>query len=95
MFPNSIADLLFGWFNRFGKRSSSIWNLVPLCLMWTIWHERNSRIFEDEEHSRTKMSELFFDLLFDWARVWGLTAEVSLPNFVVSLNFSMDSVNLL
>ena len=45
VFPNTIADLLFGWFNCFGKHSSSIWNLVPPCLMWTIWRERNSRIF--------------------------------------------------
>jgi hypothetical protein len=32
VFPNNIADLLFGWFNCFGKPNSSVWNLVPLCL---------------------------------------------------------------
>ena len=56
--------------------------------MWTIWRERNSRIFEDEEHSISKLEETFFGLLFDWARVWGLTLEISIPAFVVSLNFS-------
>ena len=45
-FPNNIADLLFGWFNCFGKHNCSVGNLVPLCLMWTVWHERNSRIFD-------------------------------------------------
>jgi hypothetical protein len=45
VFPNTVADLLFGWFNCFGRRNSSVWNLVPLCLMWTVWRERNSRIF--------------------------------------------------
>ena len=59
--------------------------------MWTIWRERNSRIFEDEEHSKTKLAKLFFGLLFDWARVWRLTSEVSLASFVVSLNFTLDS----
>uniref|UniRef100_A0A2N9I4J4 Reverse transcriptase domain-containing protein n=1 Tax=Fagus sylvatica TaxID=28930 RepID=A0A2N9I4J4_FAGSY len=88
VFPSNIADLLFGWFNCFGKPKSSVWNLVPLCLMWTIWRERNSRIFEDEEHSIPKLAETFFGFLFDWARVWGLTSEISLPAFVVSLNFS-------
>jgi hypothetical protein len=64
--------------------------------MWIVWRERNSRIFEDEEHSKTKLSELFFGLLFDWARTWRLTSEVSLASFVVSLNFTIDStINLL
>jgi hypothetical protein len=61
---------------------------VPLCLMWTIWHERNSRIFDDVDHSTTKLGELFFGRLFDWAWVWGFTSEISLAAFVVSLNFS-------
>ena len=36
----------------------------------------------------TKLLELFFGLLFDWARVWGFTLELSLANFVVSLSLS-------
>ena len=88
VFPNNIVDLLFGWYNCFGKHNSSVWNLVPPCLMWIVWRERNSRIFEDEEHPKTKHGELFFGLLFDWARVWGFTSERSLTDFVVPLNFS-------
>ena len=65
-----------------------VWNLVPLCLMWTVWCESNWRIFEDAEHSNTKLIELFFGLLFDKARVWGLTLIHSLADFVVSLSFS-------
>jgi hypothetical protein len=88
VFPNSIADLLFGWYNCFGKYNSSVWNLVPPCLMWIVWRERNSHTFEDEEHPKNKLGELFFGLLFYWARVWGFTSERSLTDFVVSLNFS-------
>ena len=50
-----------------------------------------SVIFEDEDHSKTKLSELFFGLLFDWARVWRLTPEISLASFVVSLSRTLDS----
>jgi hypothetical protein len=57
--------------------------------MWTVWRERNSCIFEDKDHSKTKLTELFFGTLFDWARVWGFTSELSLADFVVSLNFSL------
>jgi hypothetical protein len=66
--------------------------LVPHCIMWTVWCERNSCIFEDEDHSLDKLGELFFGHLFDWARVWGFTSEVSLTDFVVSLSFSKSPI---
>jgi hypothetical protein len=56
--------------------------------MWIIWRERNSWVFEDKEHSQSKLTELFFGTLFDWARVGGLTSAMSLADFVVSLSFS-------
>ena len=37
MILGRVMDLLFGWRNWFDKHSSDVWNLVPLCLMWTIW----------------------------------------------------------
>ena len=89
VFPDNVADLLYGWYNCFGKQNSLVWNLAPLCLMWIVWRERNSRIFEDKEHSTTKLTELFFGTLFDWARVWGFTSALSVADFVVSLSFSL------
>ena len=47
--PGSVVDLLFCWYHWLGKHSSNIWDLVPGCLMWTIWTERDRRTFEDEE----------------------------------------------
>uniref|UniRef100_A0A2N9G322 Vacuolar protein sorting-associated protein 13 VPS13 adaptor binding domain-containing protein n=2 Tax=Fagus sylvatica TaxID=28930 RepID=A0A2N9G322_FAGSY len=49
--PKKVVELLFGWWSLFGKEeaSSDVWNLVPPCLMWTIWRERNCRSFEDIE----------------------------------------------
>ena len=29
------------------KNLLDVWNLVPLCLIWINWWERNSRTFED------------------------------------------------
>uniref|UniRef100_A0A2N9GEV9 TIR domain-containing protein n=1 Tax=Fagus sylvatica TaxID=28930 RepID=A0A2N9GEV9_FAGSY len=37
VFPNRVVDLIYGWHNWFGKHDSAVWNLVPSCLMWTIW----------------------------------------------------------
>ena len=91
VFPNRIMDLLSGWYNSFGKHDSEVWNLVPLCLMWTVWCERNQCTFEDVEHSNSKLTELFFGLLFDWAQVGGLTPMHFLADFVASLCFTCIS----
>ena len=81
----SVADTLFGWWNWFGKHSSSIWNLVLLCLMWCIWRERNWQTFEDIESSDDQLLASFSGSLFDWFRAWGLTSSDSLPMFLSSL----------
>ena len=49
--PKTISSLLFAWRNWFGKHLSTIWNMVPACLMWLVWMERNTRIFEDKERT--------------------------------------------
>nr|XP_023907629.1 serine/threonine-protein kinase ATM-like [Quercus suber] len=67
--PRSVADTLFGWWNWLGKHSSSIWNLVPLCLMWCIWRERNWRTFEDKDKTDDQLLAFFSGSLFDWSRV--------------------------
>ncbi len=66
--PFRVSDLLFSWWNWFGKRSSGVWILIPSCLMWTIWRERNNRIFEDKETSLARITEFFYGSLFDWSR---------------------------
>jgi hypothetical protein len=58
--PLHVSNLLFGWWNWFGKRSSGVWNLIPYCLMWTIWRERKKRTSENMENPLAKVIEVFF-----------------------------------
>nr|XP_023901284.1 F-box protein At3g07870-like isoform X2 [Quercus suber] len=67
------------------QHSSHIWNLVPLCLMWYIWRERNQRTFEDLDRFGDQVLTLFSGSLFDWARAWGLTYSDSPLFFLTSL----------
>ena len=81
-----VSDFVFSWWNWLGKHSSYTWNLVPLCLMWCIWKERNRQTFEDLDRSEDQLLALFSGSLFDWARDWGLTSSDSLPLFLSSLS---------
>ena len=91
VFPETVSDLLFGWHNRWGKQSSRIWNLVPHCIMWIIWWERNSRTFEDKDHSSGKIIERAMGSLYDWSSAWGLCLSQSLGEFLESLSFSFST----
>ena len=83
--PAKVLDMLAGWHNWFGRRSSAVWNLAPLCVMWSLWKERNRRIVEDLEKPFSHLQEQFSSLLFDCSRSWGFTEASSLPDFLVSL----------
>lgn len=77
--------LLFGWQNWFGMHMSDVWNLVLLCLMWTIWKERNNRIFEDRASSLDQLTGAFVNELLDRSRSLGLTTATIVTVFVDSL----------
>ena len=58
--PLSVVGLFACWQGRFGRHHNGvIWKVVPLCLMWCIWKERNSRCFEDTERAMPDLKLLF------------------------------------
>ena len=66
----TIVDLLSSWWNGLGHHSSDIWNMVPICLIWTIWKERNQRTFEDVSRLDSQLLEGFIQTLFDCFHVF-------------------------
>ena len=69
--PLSAVGLFACWQGRFGHhRNGDLWRVVPHCLLWCIWKERNSRCFEDIERSILDIKLLFFRTLLDWFSVW-------------------------
>ena len=83
--PGSVVDLLFCWYHWLGKHSSNIWDLVPGCLMCTIWIERNRRFFEDEEKTVVQLLEYCQQTLFDWSRYWSYSDYSTLLDFCSSI----------
>jgi hypothetical protein len=65
------------------------WNLVPPCLLWTVWWERNHRTFEDMEKTEDQLMECFISLLFEWSRAWGFTTSTTVVHFLSSLSLML------
>ena len=61
LFGSSMLELLS---HRMGH-NGEIWNIVPLCLMWGIWRERNANRFEWKEMNTSKLKFLFLKTLYD------------------------------
>ena len=71
--PCTVMDLFCTWLGQRGQHSSLVfWKMIPHCLVWCIWAERNSRHFEDSERSIPELKLFFSHILFDW--VMGLGA---------------------
>ena len=84
--PGLVAELLFCWYHWLGKHSSDIWDLVPGCLLWTIWTERNRRPFEAEEKMVVQLLEHCQRTLFNCSRCWGYSDCSTLLDFLSSIS---------
>ena len=87
--PGSVTGLLSCWYQWLGKHNSNIWNLIPGCIMWTVWLERNHRSFENMEKTLDELKVLSQRSLFEWSRHSGFTESSSLPEFLFSLRLSI------
>ena len=89
MMPKTIVSLLSTWWNWLGIHSSNVWNMVPACLMWLTWKERNAQTFEDTERTVDLLKSLLTRTLFEWNRIWSFTHCTSLLDFINSVSLSL------
>jgi hypothetical protein len=61
--PRGVVDLLHCWWSGGHPCSAVVWKMVPLCIMWCLWSERNGRFFEDSKRSLEVLLH-FFLILF-------------------------------
>jgi hypothetical protein len=59
-----VVDLFTCWRGVFGKpQSVAVWKMVPSCLSWCIWRERNDRCFEDRESTVAELKSFFSNIV--------------------------------
>jgi hypothetical protein len=80
--PRRVVNLLQCWWSGGRARSAVVWKMVPLCIMWCLWSERNERFFEDSERSLEDLLHFFFFTLFTWAAAWLAPHVISFSEFL-------------
>ena len=80
---SSIKRNLSGWHDAFvGKMREKAWRATHLCLLWTLWKERNERAFNDIERSNQALKHSFLYTLVNWARVFIEDHTLSMIDFI-------------
>jgi hypothetical protein len=77
---------------RWGVIHLDVWNLVPLCLMWTVWKEHNSRTFEDVSSTDIQLRDCLASNLFEWSKVSGYSTSSSINAFISALSSISNDV---
>ncbi|KAJ9691054.1 hypothetical protein PVL29_013294 [Vitis rotundifolia] len=79
----TVKETLLGWSGAFvGKRRKRAWQMAPLCIFWTVWKERNSITFGNEELSLHRLKYSFVSNFWYWVRVSLDANPSSLVSFI-------------
>jgi hypothetical protein len=68
--PRRVVDLFACWWKAGRSRSAAVWKMVPICILWCVWNERNLKCFEDLENSMENFVASFFHTLYLWTEAF-------------------------
>jgi len=85
--PSSVFDLLSGWGTLLGRGTvNRIWKQVPLGVLWSLWRERNSKLFEDVEVPVGTLCRNVLHILYIWVSAHS-PGSMSFADFLLSCSF--------
>ena len=68
-----------------GKKRKKVWRAAPLCLFWTVWHERNIVTFDNAVFFEYRLQSSFICNLWGWSNVHSGVTDKSLLDFLTWL----------
>jgi hypothetical protein len=86
--PRSVKELLASWWTAGRTRSAVVWKMVPHCILWCIWRERNNRCFEGLSRTREELLHFFLVTLFSWTTGWLAPRVISFVDFLSFFSLS-------
>ena len=86
VFPDSVIQMLLSWQGApVGKKRKNIWIAAPVCLLWTVWHNRNMLVFENRATSDQRTKFIFLSKLWTLTNTHSVNKTNSLVNFLTWL----------
>ncbi|KAG5583282.1 hypothetical protein H5410_053909 [Solanum commersonii] len=81
--PEHTTDLLSCWISRGGRKSKKKWrSIIPSCIWWSIWKERNNRCFENKANSIEKVKWNCLTTLYFWCKEEGIEEAAQILDFI-------------
>jgi len=81
--PRRVLDLFACWWTSGRPRSAAIWKMVPTCILWCVWNEKNNRCFKDLERSLDDILTSFLHALYLWTVAFVSPLSLSFGDFLV------------
>jgi hypothetical protein len=81
-------ELLASWWQAGSTRNDVVWKMVPHCILWCIWRERNNRCFEDSPKTREELLHFFLVTLYSWTTGWLAPRAISFVDFLSLFSLS-------
>uniref|UniRef100_A0A2N9G2U9 Reverse transcriptase domain-containing protein n=1 Tax=Fagus sylvatica TaxID=28930 RepID=A0A2N9G2U9_FAGSY len=80
-----VLDLLSCWGDSCHSiRIRKLWDMVPLCVFWCLWWERNARSFEGLERKLIEVKGTVLRTLMDWSKATRVVSFSSVFEFLDS-----------
>jgi hypothetical protein len=86
--PLRVVNLFACWWTGGRSRNAAVWKMVPCCLLWCLWRERNDRQFEDKERTIEELMSFFFHSLYSWSAAFLAPLSFSFNDFLVLFSSS-------
>ncbi|XP_019234325.1 PREDICTED: uncharacterized protein LOC109214820 [Nicotiana attenuata] len=84
--PQSTKEAVEVWSSlKAGKSIKKIWNMIPACIFWVVWAERNRRCFDGLSTSNHALKAKCFLQLFSWCKLSPVNSPELFLDFVSSL----------
>jgi len=81
--PRRVVDLFVYWWTADSTRNVVVWRMVPLCVLWCLWREKNDRYFEDRERNLEELKSFFFNTLYLWTTAYISPLVISYHDFLI------------
>ncbi|WMV54007.1 hypothetical protein MTR67_047392 [Solanum verrucosum] len=84
--PLTVKDAYESWsLWKVDKAIKKIWIMIPACIFWCIWLERNKRCFDGESTALGILKTRCTEKLFSWTNLYPAVNAEQLQDFTHSL----------